>query len=75
MLRLSGVVSVLLHVAPHQFPGLCYVAIAFYALNVFLFLAFLGISVARYTIYPCEGLFPHLCLPFAFSGCGCAGSG
>ena len=56
MLVAAGVVSILLHVAPHQFPGLSYVAVVFYALNVFLFLSFLGISVARYTMFPCEAL-------------------
>ena len=48
----TGVVSTLLHTAPHQFRGQKEIAAAFYALNILLFVTFSVMSVLRYTMYP-----------------------
>ena len=48
----TGVVSTLLHTAPHQFRGQKQIATAFYALNILLFVIFCVMSMLRYTMYP-----------------------
>ena len=48
----TGVLSTLIHQAPHQFKGMKDIGTALYLLNCFLFVLFLGISCARYTMYP-----------------------
>lgn len=48
----TGIVSVLLKSSPHQFPGLQYIAVVFYVLNIVLFLLFTAASIARYIMYP-----------------------
>ncbi|CAO1619964.1 unnamed protein product [Sympodiomycopsis kandeliae] len=48
----TGIVSILLYTLPYQFKGLQIIADIIFALNVFLFLLFLAISIARYTIWP-----------------------
>ncbi|KAJ1026340.1 hypothetical protein NDA16_002427 [Ustilago loliicola] len=48
----TGIVSVLLHQLPYQFTGLGVISNVIFGFNVLLFLLFLGISIARYTIWP-----------------------
>ncbi len=48
----TGIISILLYTLPHQFRGLQEIAIAFYLLNLLLFLTFVGLSIARYTMHP-----------------------
>ncbi|WEW60300.1 Plasma membrane sulfite pump involved in sulfite metabolism [Emydomyces testavorans] len=48
----TGIVSILLERLPFQFPGLHYVAVAIWLLNIALFTLFLIISILRYTIWP-----------------------
>ena len=48
----TGVLSTLLKTAPRQFTGLAYVSTVFYLLNILLFVLFLVLSIARYTLYP-----------------------
>lgn len=48
----TGILSILLHMAPYQFKGLRHIATAFYILNIALFIIFSIASVLRYTMYP-----------------------
>jgi C4-dicarboxylate transporter/malic acid transport protein len=48
----TGITSILLHQLPYQFNGLGIISNVIFGLNVFLFLIFFGISLARYTIWP-----------------------
>lgn len=48
----TGITSILLHQLPYQFNGLGIIANVIFGLNVVLFVLFLGISIARYTIWP-----------------------
>lgn len=48
----TGVVSTVLNNSPFQFPGLKLVANAIFALDALLFVLFLFITIARYTIWP-----------------------
>ncbi|WFD30553.1 hypothetical protein MSPP1_001574 [Malassezia sp. CBS 17886] len=48
----TGISSILLYELPYQFRGLDIIAEVIFALNVFLFLLFTCISIARYTIWP-----------------------
>uniref|UniRef100_V5GMS5 Malic acid transport protein n=2 Tax=Kalmanozyma brasiliensis (strain GHG001) TaxID=1365824 RepID=V5GMS5_KALBG len=48
----TGITSILLHQLPYQFPGLGIISNVLFGLNVLLFFLFLGISVARYVIWP-----------------------
>ena len=48
----TGITSILLHQLPFQFNGLGIISNVIFGLNVFLFLIFFGISLARYTIWP-----------------------
>ena len=48
----TGIISILLHTAPHQFHGQLVVSTVFYVLNISLFVLFLALSIARYTLYP-----------------------
>ncbi len=52
----TGIVALLLHQLPYQFRGLGIISNVIFASNVLLFLLFLGISIARYIIWP--QLFP-----------------
>lgn len=54
----TGIISILLHTAPHQFPGLKVIATVFYVLNIALFTLFAAISILRYTLYP--WIFPRM---------------
>ena len=48
----TGIVSTLLHQLPYQFSGLGVLSNVVFVLNVFLFTLFLGVSVARYALWP-----------------------
>ena len=48
----TGILSILLHTAPHKFHGMDGIAAALYLINCGLFALFLGLSAARYTLYP-----------------------
>ncbi|OZJ01753.1 hypothetical protein BZG36_05453 [Bifiguratus adelaidae] len=48
----TGVLSLILYDAPHQFLAETYIAIAVYAFNIVLFLTFLGRSIARILCFP-----------------------
>ena len=48
----NGIMSILIHQAPHQFKGMTHIGTALYVLNCVLFVLFLGISCARYVTYP-----------------------
>lgn len=48
----TGIISILLHTAPHQFPGLKIIATVFYVLNIVLFALFAAISILRYILHP-----------------------
>ena len=48
----TGIMSTLIHQAPHQFKGMAHIGTALYILNCGLFILFLGISCVRYTKYP-----------------------
>ncbi|KAA6425379.1 MAG: C4-dicarboxylate transporter malic acid transport [Trebouxia sp. A1-2] len=48
----TGVLSTLIHQAPHQFRGMEDIGTALYLLNCFLFVLFLGISLTRYIMFP-----------------------
>lgn len=48
----TGIVSILLHNLPYNATWLQYISYVFFGLNVLLFTVFMGISIARYTLYP-----------------------
>ncbi|KAF5026838.1 hypothetical protein F66182_1032 [Fusarium sp. NRRL 66182] len=48
----TGIVSILLHNLPYNAIWLQYMSYIFFGLNVLLFTTFLGISIARYALYP-----------------------
>ncbi|KAL7413217.1 voltage-dependent anion channel [Mrakia frigida] len=48
----TGITSILLHELPYQFKGLKNVANVIFVFNIVLFLAILGMSCARYILYP-----------------------
>ena len=48
----TGIISILIYIAPYQFSGQHIIAAIFYFLNILLFLLFLSLSIARYTLYP-----------------------
>ena len=48
----TGIVSILLHNLPYNGDWLYWISVIFFALNVFLFVTFLVISIARYVLYP-----------------------
>ncbi|CDS02093.1 hypothetical protein, partial [Sporisorium scitamineum] len=48
----TGITAILLHQLPYQFNGLGIISNVIFGFNVLLFLLFLGISVARYIIWP-----------------------
>lgn len=72
----TGIVSILIHNLPYNAEWLRYVSYVFFVLNFLLFVTFLGISVARYALYPeiwgamiahpAQSLFLG-CLPMAFA--------
>lgn len=48
----TGITAILLHQLPYQFPGLGIISNVIFGLNVLLFFLFLGVSVARYVVWP-----------------------
>lgn len=48
----TGVTSILLHQLPYNGFWLRIIADIFFVLNIFLFLLFTAISIARYTLFP-----------------------
>ncbi|KAG6007533.1 hypothetical protein E4U21_005834 [Claviceps maximensis] len=48
----TGIVSMNLYSLPYNAQWLQHISHAIFGLNVFLFIAFLGISIARYVMYP-----------------------
>ncbi|KAG5912708.1 hypothetical protein E4U61_008035, partial [Claviceps capensis] len=48
----TGIVSATLHNLPYNGPWLQCISYIFFGLNVLLFVTFLGLSIARYTMYP-----------------------
>jgi tellurite resistance protein TehA-like permease len=48
----TGIVSILLHQLPYQFPGLEKISIVIWMVNVVLFLVLFVGSCARYILYP-----------------------
>lgn len=48
----TGILSILIYSAPHQFSGQHIVAIVFYVINCVLFALFFILSLLRYTMYP-----------------------
>ena len=48
----TGIISLLLYTLPHTFTGLQEIAMGFYVLNLLLFVIFVGLSIARYTMHP-----------------------
>ena len=48
----TGIISTLLHTAPHQFHGQLVISTVMYVLNITIFVLFLLLSIARYTLYP-----------------------
>ncbi|KAH7167539.1 voltage-dependent anion channel [Fusarium sp. MPI-SDFR-AT-0072] len=72
----TGIVAILLHNFPYQAVWLQYISYIFFALNIVLFMAFLGISIARYALYPeiWSAMVAHAgqslflgCMPMAFA--------
>lgn len=51
----TGITAILLHQLPYQFHGLGIISNVIFGLNVVLFIIFLAISIARYTIWPRMG--------------------
>jgi len=48
----TGIVAILLHQLPYQFPGLTVISIIFLCLNVLLFLILFVASAVRYALWP-----------------------
>jgi len=48
----TGIVSILLHNLPYNAVWLYWISVAFFGLNVALFLLFVGISILRYAMFP-----------------------
>ncbi|KAG2172660.1 hypothetical protein INT43_000007 [Umbelopsis isabellina] len=48
----TGILSILLMIAPHQFPGEKYIGIALYFINIALFLLFLCFTISRNIMFP-----------------------
>ena len=48
----TGVISILLHTAPHKFRGMAVIGTVFYVANIALFLLFTALTAARYIIFP-----------------------
>jgi len=48
----TGIVSILLHQLPYQFPGLEILSIIVWMMNVVLFLVLLVGSILRYAMWP-----------------------
>jgi tellurite resistance protein TehA-like permease len=48
----TGIVAILLHQLPYQFPGLAVISIIFMCLNVLLFLILFVASAVRYAMWP-----------------------
>ncbi|EZF31584.1 sulfite efflux pump [Trichophyton mentagrophytes] len=48
----TGITAILLQNLPYQFPGLHYIAVILFILNVIIFFLFLTISITRYCLWP-----------------------
>jgi C4-dicarboxylate transporter/malic acid transport protein len=48
----TGITSILLHQLPYQFTGLGIISNVIFGLNVVLFVLFVAVSFARYTVWP-----------------------
>lgn len=48
----TGIASILLHNLPYNADWLYWISVVIFCLNVVIFLLFLAISIARYTLYP-----------------------
>jgi tellurite resistance protein TehA-like permease len=48
----TGIMSITLHDLPYNAKWLQYISYVFFGLNILLFTVFLGLSIARYTVYP-----------------------
>ncbi|KAK9808311.1 hypothetical protein WJX73_010716 [Symbiochloris irregularis] len=48
----TGIVSILLHIAPHRFPGMATIGTVLYIANVCLLLVFTMITIARFVFFP-----------------------
>lgn len=48
----TGIVSILIHQLPYNASWLKSIAVAFFVLNILLFVIFTGITIVRYTLYP-----------------------
>ncbi|KAM5463494.1 Plasma membrane sulfite pump involved in sulfite metabolism [Microsporum audouinii] len=48
----TGITAILLQNLPYQFPGLHYIAVVLFVLNVIIFFFFLTISITRYALWP-----------------------
>lgn len=48
----TGITSIILNNLSFQFKGLHYIAAVIFAFNVFIFILFLSMSIARYSIWP-----------------------
>ena len=48
----TGIVSILIHNLPYNGVWLYWISVVLFALNVFIFINFLLLSIMRYTIYP-----------------------
>jgi tellurite resistance protein TehA-like permease len=48
----TGIVSILLHELPYNAVWIRYISYIFFCVNIALFVVFLGMSIARYTLYP-----------------------
>lgn len=48
----TGIVSILLHNLPYNAQWLQYISYIFFCLNIAMFVTFLCISIARYSLYP-----------------------
>ena len=48
----TGIISILLHTAPHKFPGMAIIGTVFYVANICLIVVFTTVTVARYAVFP-----------------------
>jgi tellurite resistance protein TehA-like permease len=48
----TGIVAILVHQLPYQFPGLSEISIVFMFLNIIIFLILFVLSIVRYIVWP-----------------------
>ena len=48
----TGIVSILLHELPYNELWIQYISYIFFCVNIVLFITVLGMSIARYALYP-----------------------